>query len=762
MMQVSDNNIDNDLISEHQKVFKRLKKVLTTAQGFTLILVEYNLPYYRDKIIDLLKKDYNSVINIDSKNFKTYSELERQLVGSNKNKNQLFNLLLTSTEQFNFEGFNIHREYISEQIHHPIILWMSSDDLKLFALTAPDMWAWRKSILNFYYIDNYNFISRENILIANHPANMPTYDINKMRINELKEYFYDNNQQKTNSDLNLFFELGSLYMNTAQYNLSINIYNELIEKEDIGKSLAIEAQKKISDIHKILRNTELSDEYRYQKVTNNSTVHVSEPNPEHYSNLNDNIIELLNELNENEIYLMKHLSIMPLESISLETLLILLDLEKLEITLEGLLRKNLLTKSKDGYVIENIIKVKTLEIYPPTLNYYIEYIIVLNDQLFVDYNAHAILAKLQWVPYGTIIIDIFENEENSLLFILRNNLGRILQNSGKYSISLNYLIDVASYNKRNYGLYDPVTATSYANLGYLYQNIGDITNARIYMGKALFIHEEKLKYKHPGIIDCYTGFGVILTDLGDYKEAEEIYKKGISYCVKEYGEESTNISILYSNLGDLYSLQGYYQESRVYIEKALLISERLLGSNHQATITIYSNLAVTLQFSGEYEQAKILLKKVLKYYEEIFGVYHPLTSFAYSNLGMIYKILGQFPDAKEYLKKSVNIDEKIFGINHQSTAVDYANLALLYADLGQYKKAINLLEQAVLIEEKIYGKEHPTPAIHIFNLGTIYKQYGDSVKSKKLISYALSVFNKTLPAKHPNIVNAKKYLKQFE
>lgn len=145
-----------ELDSRHSGALLRLYKLLTSSSGFRLILLEFNDPVYRDKVIQHINRFpvHAGILVLDDK-IKDFNDFENRLTALCRTHDTVHVvnletwLKLGKPGENRLQGFNYHRENIAEQCPANLLLWMIRPDIRVFALQAPDMWAWRTDVPDF-------------------------------------------------------------------------------------------------------------------------------------------------------------------------------------------------------------------------------------------------------------------------------------------------------------------------------------------------------------------------------------------------------------------------------------------------------------------------------------------------------------------------------------------------------------------------------------------------------------------------------------
>lgn len=153
-----------------------------------------------------------TILEIKENGFADFTEFENHMASLSRqfsvihvvNKGERF---YKDTWPVFYKGLNYHREKIAGENPVVIILWMRPEDVKDFALTAPDMWHWRSGVFDFELpVDQ--FWSLEN-----------ADEIKKKRArsDEIISYLKGNPDIAEALKASLYQELGELYYALGDY-----------------------------------------------------------------------------------------------------------------------------------------------------------------------------------------------------------------------------------------------------------------------------------------------------------------------------------------------------------------------------------------------------------------------------------------------------------------------------------------------------------------------------------------------------------------
>ena len=250
-----------EMDSRHSGCLLRLRKLLVTASGFRLVLLEFNDPRYRDQIIRQVDGfPVKMAALVLDETVDSFDEFERRLsaLADQCQAAHVLNLERwladDKTRESRFKGFNYHREALAERCPFTLLLWMIAPDIKAFALKAPDLWAWRTDV--------FDFSSRPA------PISTPVVERNVVRgsasagerqerIAEIEEYL-DRELRKDGSSALLLLELGQLYGDLGNPSAALSALERAlaIYRETDDRRQAAMARGLMADIEAAMGNTD--------------------------------------------------------------------------------------------------------------------------------------------------------------------------------------------------------------------------------------------------------------------------------------------------------------------------------------------------------------------------------------------------------------------------------------------------------------------------------------------------------------------------
>ena len=242
------------LAETHAEEFERLRRAILSGGGFRLLLAQYNLPYYRDGIIDRLRHlvPRSRVFHVDREEPEDFAALQARMSELSEKAEVLHVSGLANwravPEKSWLKSMNHRRESLARQCPIAMVLWLSGRLVRELALQAPDMWAWRGGVFDFSVradiesplppkLDS-TFLSR------------PERQRRRARIDELESYLASSPDISAGLRASLLNEQGEIYVTLGEPGTAMACFEKALH---IFSSLGDETNKaetmgKIADI----------------------------------------------------------------------------------------------------------------------------------------------------------------------------------------------------------------------------------------------------------------------------------------------------------------------------------------------------------------------------------------------------------------------------------------------------------------------------------------------------------------------------------
>jgi len=330
---------------------------------------------------------------------------------------------------------------------------------------------------------------------------------------------------------------------------------------------------------------------------------------------NDYLNELFSfdELDDEEILMLKQLSILPSIEIEFDFLLKIFDRENdedFEELLNYLCEKGWLNSFENGYKLHQIVKeyiwiahLPSFEDIQSLFDIICEWIKDSADiQIAVNYknNIEYIVSLYQFLKKIN-----FKSEKIANFFL---NLGNIYHYSGHFKQAQPLYEESSKIYENIFGNNHLITAISYNNLAQNYKLLEQYDEARTYHYQALKIRKSILEENHLDIAESYHNLAGISISAD---KSEEFFLKALKIRKDGLEEEHPILASSYNGLGELYRHEKRYKKSLFFHRQALKIRVQKLGETHPHTVLSYHNLASTFHSLGKFKKAEKLFKKGL-------------------------------------------------------------------------------------------------------------------------------------------------------
>lgn len=422
----------------------------------------------------------------------------------------------------------------------------------------------------------------------------------------------------------------------------------------------------------------------------------------------------LSTLTENEILILKKLSLFPSIEIDFEKLkdfLCIEDKEKFDSSLTILSKNGWLIQNKNFFKLHQIIKEFLLLFH---------HIFYEECESTVEYFANKLLLnptddavdKFEFLPFSISIVNNLKSENEGIATLI-NNISLICIKIGNYQEALDFQLRAMDLTKKVFGEKHQNLASSYNNISMIYKNIGKVEEAIFFGLKSLRLREE-LSLNISSIVISYNNISMIYQDMGKLEEALSFALNSLSLLKQISEDEQPNLYCsIYNTISTIYKDMNDFKNALEYQLKAIELVKKLLGSNHSSLGTNYNNISLIYKDLGKFDKALEYQLKSLNFKIKL-GENHPLLAITYNNLGLIYECLKDWDNSLEFNKKALTIAEEKLNENHPILATIYANLAKNYCQNSNLVEAKIAIDKAENIYKELFPSGH-------YNLDEILK-----------------------------------------
>lgn len=250
---------------------------------------------------------------------------------------------------------------------------------------------------------------------------------------------------------------------------------------------------------------------------------------------------------------------------------------------------------------------------------------------------------------------------------------------------------------------------------------------------------------------AYSNLSEIYGRLNEWEKAEMHGIKALDIRTKLYGKGSPKVAESHSSLGRQYSAFGLLKKAEENYLTALRILQDFYGLKHSKIADILNELGMLYQEMESVPKAEKYYSMALEMFTDIYGPTHILTSNCYSNLGSLYHEQNNFPRAEACFLKALNIRLNALDTYNVSIAMSYSSLGHLYHDWKRYERAERYYLDSLQIRLALWGEVNQFTAVTYDDLCSLYYDMGKFKKAEKHILKAIEI-NEQLYGKDHMIV----------
>lgn len=469
----------------------------------------------------------------------------------------------------------------------------------------------------------------------------------------------------------------------------------------------------------------------------------------------------LSDINDDELYILTNLSILPNLHIEIKNVKEWLGLESLN-DLNSLVSKGWLLKeekSRTVYmhpVIGEVVRYRT----EPD----VEKCSVLVDAMINNLSYSScpnLLNKRNITPYAQSIIYYLTQTKHKIAILL-NNLSVLYKGAGNFKKALGLQLKAIAIEEKVLENKSPNLASCYDNLALIYLDLSNFRSALHYQLKANTISEIFYDKNSPELAVRYNNLALTYQSLGDFELSLSFQLKAIAIREMALDKDHPELANSYNNLASLYHDIGKFELALNFQLKSISIGEKAFGDKSPYQASSYSNISNIYKDMGMFTSSLDFELKALSIREKELDKEHPDLANSYNSLGVIYHSIGNLELSLNFQLKALTIREMQLGKEHPDLATSYNNLALIYNDVGNLELALDFQLKAIAIAQKALNNTHPTLAAFYNNIAGIYSTTGDVKNAIIYEKKAITILTKKFPHGHPDLKIAKSNLKAYK
>lgn len=264
------------------------------------------------------------------------------------------------------------------------------------------------------------------------------------------------------------------------------------------------------------------------------------------------------------------------------------------------------------------------------------------------------------------LVDAYADGQEMSRLLALNDLTRLLQDGGRYTLAEQRLREALSGWERLRGQDDPHTLQIASNLADVLIELGRREEAEGLMRDTVARRTRTLGAAHPDTVKSRNTLATTLRGSpARLAEAERMYRALLVDLVVLDSDGATDLTLgVQNNLAAVLSHQGKHSEALTMYRELIDARSRHYGDDHPDTWTARLNYAVVLNSLGNVTEAETRLAEVLEGYRRLHGRRHPATLQVQVSLAANRANQGRKAEAAPLLRDAIDGYRSTHGPNH--------------------------------------------------------------------------------------------------
>ena len=279
---------------------------------------------------------------------------------------------------------------------------------------------------------------------------------------------------------------------------------------------------------------------------------------------------------------------------------------------------------------------------------------------------------------------------------LRNRLGLVRTNQGRYAEAIPLLRQALAGFQRLPGDHEHAIASSTANLATAVQKNGDLEEAARLHQLALERIRAVRAGDHPDIATTLNNLATLHQELGDSATALELFQQTLGMLRRLMGDQHPYVAYTLHNIGGLHAADGREAEAMEHFSEALAIKRATIGEQHPSVANTLNSMGLVAAERGAWDAAEKHLQQAISQFEASVGANHWRTGAAHCNLAAVHAGRGHLRAAASRLQNAREIFADALPPDHWRHAAIAAVEGLIRLRDGQPSPAVERLEPAVV------------------------------------------------------------------
>jgi tetratricopeptide (TPR) repeat protein len=205
-----------------------MERLVRNRSGFTLLIAAYGDSAYRDRVARYLVEGWLGGTMVDARDAQgEFHRLEDAIAAAALHGAvQVIGLeRWDSGVESLWQGFNYHRERLASLCRVPLLLWVPHGAVRLVAVEAPDLWAWRSGVFDLGNLPSAPAPETPHSVVDRGSSDATEREA---RIKEITEYLERLQSVSHPADLALLVERGELFRDLGKTGAALSDFEAAV------------------------------------------------------------------------------------------------------------------------------------------------------------------------------------------------------------------------------------------------------------------------------------------------------------------------------------------------------------------------------------------------------------------------------------------------------------------------------------------------------------------------------------------------------
>lgn len=275
--------------------------------------------------------------------------------------------------------------------------------------------------------------------------------------------------------------------------------------------------------------------------------------------------------------------------------------------------------------------------------------------------------------------------------------------------------------------------------GYLYLEQGMCKKALKYLKYAISMYLKIKKGNTLEYANICGSIGTLYEELDNLSKAKKYFYEQLNISKSILGDSSVEIAKIYKKIGEIHRKLKENSTAKFFDNKALEIYSR--HGSVSNSIEICKSLASLRSSEKNFTESIKYYKQAIELSIRLYGEENTNVARLYNELAYTFDYVGDIKSTEFFLLKALEIFEKINDNDHMDLGTQYSDVATVYARQGDYKNAEKYLWKSLEVAKNIFGSKNVIVGNILSMIGNICENQEKHIEAYECYENALSIWN---------------------